>query len=233
MKWLKTYNNILFAVIGTLTIITLVFVAFTSLSLFSGSGPDNRGIEQDPLKKDMITENEDIDQINYYLGDPEIIDSALSTYIIVVYRPEAHEPSGSFSSSSYRSGLMINLILFDFETNQSNKLFSSVVLINHYEIIKTKNNMYLEVIYADEDTNENNIIDYDDQKCVGLYDIMNEKFNAIKLNNKYASISSIYDNRLNALIIIGENYQPNRQPDYQYYKYSLETKTVMDLDSPM
>ena len=233
MKWLNTYNNILFAVIGTLAIIALLFVAFTSLSLFSGSDPGNRGIEQDPLKKNMITQNDEMDQINYYLGDPEIIDSTLSTYIIVVYRPEADGPSGSYSSSSYHAGLMINLILFDFETNRYKKLFRSVVLINHYEIIKTKNNIYLQVIYADEDTNENKIIDFDDQKSVGLYDINNEDFNGITLNNKYASISSIYDDRLNALIITGENFQPNKQPNYQYYKYSLETKKVMDLNGPM
>ena len=61
MKWLNTYNNILFAIIGTLAIIALLFVVFTSLSLFGGSDPGNRSIEQDSLKKDMITKNMDLD----------------------------------------------------------------------------------------------------------------------------------------------------------------------------
>ena len=48
MKWLNTYNNILFATIGTISILILLFVAITSLSIFSGSGADNRGIDQEP-----------------------------------------------------------------------------------------------------------------------------------------------------------------------------------------
>ena len=62
---------------------------------------------------------------------------------------------------------------------------------------------------------------------------MDESYNTIPLNNKYNSITSFYDKKLNALIIIGENFLLNKQPTYQYYKYSLETQKVLELDNPM
>jgi len=33
--------------------------------------------------------------------------------------------------------------------------------------------------------------------------------------------------------LIGENFLLNKQPTYQYYKYSLETQKVLELDNPM
>ena len=233
MKWLNTYNNILFAAIGTLSIIIVVFVALTSLNLFSGSTPDNRGIDQEPVVDDEVNITKEKEYIKYLLGEPEIVDTTMSKYIIAVYKPEAQETTGKFSSSSYRSGLTINLIIHDFQNNRYKKLFNSIVLINYYEIIGTPEKLYLQVVYSDEDTNDNNIIDFDDQKSIGLYDIMDESYNTIPLNNKYNSITSFYDKKLNALIIIGENFLLNKQPTYQYYKYSLETQKVLELDNPM
>jgi len=177
MKWLNTYNNILFAAIGTLSIIIVVFVALTSLNLFSGSTPDNRGIDQEPVVDDEVNITKEKEYIKYLLGEPEIVDTTMSKYIIAVYKPEAQETTGKFSSSSYRSGLTINLIIHDFQNNRYKKLFNSIVLINYYEIIGTPEKLYLQVVYSDEDTNDNNIIDFDDQKSIGLYDIMDESYN--------------------------------------------------------
>ena len=233
MKWLNTYNNILFAAIGTLSIIVLVFVAFTSLSIFSDSGGENRGIEQESITIDEGLAKDDDEQIEFLLGDPELIDSSLSTYIIPVYKPEADESSGKFSSSSYRSSLKINLIINDFQNNRYKKLFNNVVLINYYEVLKTKDQMYIQIVYSDEDTNNNTIIDFDDQKSIGLYNIMNENFDIIPLANTYLTISSIYDKRLNSLIIVGENILLNKQPTYQYYRYALESQKVFELENPM
>jgi len=233
MKWLNTYNNILFATIGTLSIVVLAFAAFTSLSLFSGNGGENRGIDQEPLTNDESQIKNEEEHIEYLLGDPELIDSSLSTYIIPVYKPEAEESSGKYSSSSYRSGLKTNLIIHDFENNQVGKLFNTVVLINYYEVLKMKDQMYIQIVYSDEDTNNNTIIDFDDQKSISLYDIKDGNFYPIPLNNKYVSISSIYDQRLKALIIVGINYLSNKQPTYQYYRYDLESQKVFELENPM
>ena len=232
MKWLNTYNNLLFAALGTLSIIVLAFVAISSLSLFSDNGGDNRGINQEPvtIEEGLAADNESIE---FMLGDPELIDSSMSTYIIPVYKPEAHESSGKFSSSSYRSGLKINLIIHDFEKNKVKKLFNHLVLINYYEIIRTRDKVFIEMVYSEDDTNKNDIIDFEDQKSIGLYDIGEETFNTIPLGNTYISISSIYDKRLNSLIIVGENILPDKQPTYQYYRYTLELQEIFKLENSM
>lgn len=64
MKWLSTYNNILFASIGTISILVLAFVALTSLSLFSDNG-DQRGINQEPVENEEGLVNVAEDQIEY------------------------------------------------------------------------------------------------------------------------------------------------------------------------
>jgi hypothetical protein len=233
MKWLNKYNNVLFAILGTLAIIVLLIAAFTSLSLFTASEPDNKGIDHASPVHDDLKNQDEGEHIEYLLGDPVIIDTNMSTYIIPVYKPEAKEPTGKFSSSSYRSELKINLIIHDFQNNQNAKLFNSIVLINSNEIIKIPGRIFIQVVYSDEDTNNNDIIDYDDKKSIGVYDMQRKAFNSIPLKEKYVSISSLYDQKLNALIIVGENFLPSKQPAYQFYRYSLETQQVFELENPM
>jgi len=232
MKWINTYNNILFASLGTLSIIVLLFVAVTSLSLFRGSDADNRGINQDLVENEEGLIKDGENNIRYFLGGPELIDSSLSTYMIPVYKPEANESFSKYSSSSYRSGLRINLIIHNIESNIVKKLFKRLVLIDYPEVIRANGELYIEVVYSDSDTNDNGIIDYGDQKSIALYDLRTGTFEDIPLKNKYLSISSLYDKRLNALVIVGEDILPNEQPTYQYYRYDLEAEKVFELNNP-
>ena len=233
MKWLNTYNNILFASLGTLSIIVLLVVVITSFNLFSGNGGNNRGINQDPVEENEGLLADDEKHNEFFLGDPDLIDSSLSSYMIPMYKPEANESFSKFSSSSYRSGLRINLIIYDFERNIVKKLFNKLVLIDYSEVIRANGELYIEVVYSDKDTNDNGIIDYDDKKSFALYDLRSGTFDDIPLNNKYSSISSLYDKRLNSLIIIGEDVLPNEQPTYQYYRYDLEVEKVFELNNPL
>ena len=233
MKWLNTYNNLLFAGLGTLAVIILVIVAITSLSIFSDAGAENRGIDQETAQYKEGLAEAGIGQIEYFLGDPELIDSSMSTYIISMYTPEENESFNKYSSSSYRSGLRINLIIHDIENNKVKKLFEDLVLINFYEIIQTRNSTMIKVVYSNEDTNENGIIDYDDQRTIGLYDLANEKFSTIPLQDTYHSISSIYDHRLNSLLILCSNDIPDEQPVYAYFRYDFNTKSVNELKNPI
>ena len=233
MKWLNTYNNVLFASIGTISILVVAFVALTSLSLFSNNDADQRGINQEPVQNEEGLTQVGEDQIEFFLGEPELIDSSMSTYIISLYTPENNDSFNKYSSSSYRSGLRINLIVHDIENNQVKKLFENLVLINFYQIIKTRNSTMIKVVYSDEDSNANGIIDYDDPKVIGLYDLINETFNIIPLENEYNSISSIFDQRLNSLLILGRNDIPDEQPVYAYFRYNFDSQTVTELKNPM
>ena len=233
MKWLNTYNNLLFAGLGTLAVIILLIVAITSLSIFSNAGAENRGIDQETVQNEEGLEHADNGQIEYFLGDPELIDSSMSTYIISMYTPEKNESFNKYSSSSYRSGLRINLIIHDIENDKVEKLFDNLVLINFYEIIQAGNSTMIKVVYSNEDTNENGIIDYDDQRTIGMYDLANEKFSTIPLEDKYHSISSIYDGRLNSLLILCSNDIPDEQPVYAYFRYDFDSQKVVELKNPM
>jgi hypothetical protein len=233
MKGLNTYNNILFAALGTIAVIVLIIVALTSLSIFFESGAENRGIDQEAVQDDEGLVNATDDQIEYFLGDPELIDSSMSTYIISIYTPENDESFNKYSSSSYRSGLKINLIVHDIENNKVKKLFDNLVLINFYEIIRTRYSIIIKVVYSNEDTNANGIIDYDDQRVIGFYNLDNEKFSTIPLKDKYQSILSIYDQRLNALFILGENNMPDEQPVYAYFRYDFDSQKLIELKNPM
>jgi hypothetical protein len=233
MKWLNTYNNILFAFLGTLAIVVLLIGALASLVLYIGSGEENFGITQDPIEKDEGLVNNDEENIRYYLGDPELIDSSYSIYMIPVYKPEADESFSKYSSSSYRSGLSINLIIHDIEKNVVKRLFNELVLIRYSDIFTANDRIYIEVVYSDKDTNNNDIIDYDDKKSIALYDLLSDTFNTIPLNNKFKYISSQYDENLNALIIVGENYAEDEQSEYHYYRYAFATQKVFELESPM
>jgi hypothetical protein len=233
MKWLNTYNNILFAGIGTISILVLAFVALSSVSLFSNNDGAQRGINQEPVQNEDGLAQDGEDQIEFFLGDPELIDSSMSTYIISLYTPENNESFNKYSSSSYRSGLRINLIIHDIENNKVKKLFENLVLINFYEIIRTRNSMMIKVVYSNEDSNANGIIDYDDPKVIGVYDLINEKFSTIPLENKYHSISSVYDQRLNSLLILGRNDIPYEQSVYAYFRYDFDSQTVIELNNPM
>jgi len=55
----------------------------------------------------------------------------------------------------------------------------------------------------------------------------------MKCLNIYITISSIYDKRLNSLIIVGENHLPNKQPTYQYYRYALGSHKIFEIENPM
>lgn len=233
MKGLNTYNNILFAALGTIAVIVLIIVALTSLSIFFESGAENRGIDQEAVQDEEGLVNATDDQIEYFLGDPELIDSSMSTYIISIYTPENDESFNKYSSSSYRSGLKINLIIHDIENNKVKKLFDNLVLINFYEIIRTRRSIIIKVVYSNEDTNTNGIIDYDDQRVIGFYNLDNEKFSTIPLKDKYQSILSIYDQRLNALFILGENNMPDEQPVYAYFRYDFDSLKLIELKNPM
>ena len=233
MKGLNTYNNILFAALGTIAVIVLIIVALTSLSIFFESGAENRGIDQEAVQDEEGLVNATDDQIEYFLGDPELIDSSMSTYIISIYTPENDESFNKYSSSSYRSGLKINLIVHDIENNKVKKLFDNLVLINFYEVIRTRYSIIIKVVYSNEDTNANGIIDYDDQRVIGFYNLDNEKFSTIPLKDKYQSILSIYDQRLNALFILGENNMPDEQPVYAYFRYDFDSQKLIELKNPM
>ena len=233
MKGLNTYNNILFAALGTIAVIVLIIVALTSLSIFFESGAENRGIDQEAVQDEEGLVNATDDQIEYFLGDPELIDSSMSTYIISIYTPENDESFNKYSSSSYRSGLKINLIVHDIENNKVKKLFDNLVLINFYEVIRTRYSIIIKVVYSNEDTNANGIIDYDDQRVIGFYNLDNEKFSTIPLKDKYQSILSIYDQRLNALFILGENNIPDEQPVYAYFRYDFDSQKLIELKNPM
>jgi hypothetical protein len=89
------------------------------------------------------------------------------------------------------------------------------------------------VVYSNEDTNANGIIDYDDQRVIGFYNLDNEKFSTIPLKDKYQSILSIYDQRLNALFILGENNMPDEQPVYAYFRYDFDSQKLIELKNPM
>ena len=233
MKWLNTYNNILFAALGSISVIVLLILAITSLSIFSESGAENRGINQETVQNEEGLSHAGAGQIEYFLGDPELIDSSMSTYIISIYTPENNESFNKYSSSSYRSGLRINLIVHDIENNEVKKLFKDLVLINFYEIIRTRNSTMIKVVYSNEDSNANGILDYNDQKIIGLYDLINEKFRTLPLKDKYHSISSLFDQRLNSLLILGSNNIPDEQPVYSYFRYDFDSHKVIELKNPI
>jgi hypothetical protein len=233
MKWLNTYNNILFATLGTLAIVVLIFAAITSIILFIGNAAENRGFIQDPIEEEEGLEKNEEGNMEYFLGDPELIDSSFSIYKIPVYKPEENDSYGKYSSSSYRSGLSVNLIIHDIEKNVAKQLFNHLVLISYSEILKANGKIYIEVAYADEDTNNNGIIDYDDDKSIALYDTHSNTINSIPLNNRINSISSQHDKNLNSLIIVGAYYKDDEQPIYHFYRYDLTSQKVFELENPM
>jgi len=55
----------------------------------------------------------------------------------------------------------------------------------------------------------------------------------MKWLNSYLIISSIYDKRLNSIIIVDENILLNKQPTYEYYRYDLESQKVFELENPI
>ena len=153
--------------------------------------------------------------------------------MIPVYIPEANESFSKYASSSYRSGLRVNLVIHDIEKNVVRQLFDKLVLIRYSEILRAKGKIYIEVVYSDKDTNNNGIIDFDDLKSIALYDFRTGTFDDIPLNKNYLSISSQYDKKLNALIIVGEDFIDDEQPEYHFYRYALASQKVSELENPM
>jgi len=233
MNWLSKYNNILFAILGTICIIFLFILAVSSLNLFSSFKSDNRGVEQEIGQPDSITITEEKDPIQYYLGTPELIDTSKSLYLIPVYKPEASQRTSKFSSSSYRSGLTVNLLIHDFGKNSFTKIFNSTVLIQSSDIIKTPEEIYIEIIFSEEDTNNNDIIDFDDLKSIGLYSVNKSIFYTIPLSEKFNTVSSTYDNKLHSLLIIGNKAINDQETVFRYFKYTLNTQILTELNNPL
>ncbi|MFY0601706.1 MAG: hypothetical protein JXR03_18680 [Cyclobacteriaceae bacterium] len=196
MNKLKKYNQIVFALMGT---IMLGFLIVLGVKLLVDEFrvidyPDNSLIAETELDslKQLNLRNQVIS-----LENIRPFDSATGTYLIPVYHKKLTNASPRYdkefalldvrSSAGeyyYGYGDYNNILLYNFASGDCQILLDERVSIDNYQIIESNKRLLIVFTGWDKDTNQDGKLNKEDFKQVFVYDHSNQKVNKIE-NTRY------------------------------------------------
>ncbi len=183
MDKLVKYNQILYAILGSLGVLLLLFAGFNILIEFfpvnrQGNDPnllvteeEARALADQDLRKQIISMEamQDFDTTNGIYLIP-ITHKTLDEF---QQRREVDYGLLSMKSGSgksyYYSRYYNNLVLYDFTNRQSHILFNERINIDRFQPIKTANDHLILITGWKEDTNKDGRYDDADKKALYLY----------------------------------------------------------------
>ncbi|MDR3093308.1 MAG: hypothetical protein LBU62_01530 [Bacteroidales bacterium] len=181
----KTYNQKLLAVLGTLAAVFLVVCMLVTLVVFIMECMPNQSGRGDGLLSDdkvEILNQDNLRQqnlrqqiVSYNL--PQLVDTVNSIYVITtgLQTLDKSERVGklNFSSGSHEYSSLngVNLLIFDAQTGEVQPLFSQRVLIQDFEPYYFKDDILLFFHYVDSDTDKDGMINFGDYENLGIYSL--------------------------------------------------------------
>ena len=206
---LQKYNQRLLAIIGTLLIATLIVSLLFAISLaimdsFDDDFDDN-SITVNPTNDTTLNPLQLRQDITY--GDPRIIDSLESLYLISVSQVnlennyindnegapiERYNGKSLFSKKSFRSyrGNFNNIILYNQLENTKTILFDKKIFINSFSNHEIESTHYLLIAAALDDSNKDGKLNNVDLRGFFIYNIDTHTMKEFVLENH--SFSDFY-----------------------------------------
>lgn len=192
LEKLQKYNQILYALLGTLAMIGLiVFVLFALGTLFftTISSP----LDLDVVPAPDAVETDELEKRNLHFEAPVLLDKKSTVYFIplVIQNSEEARKSSSYSRGSSSSssgywynseyyGTAANLIHYDPVMGINQPLFNFHISINSWEIIKTERKKLLFLYCTEKDSNQDKVLNSGDRQVFYLYNIDDQSFRKVE-----------------------------------------------------
>lgn len=244
MERIRKYNQILFSVVGTATLILLLVVGYKLLSeLYDEPNyDDDTLIVRDEL--DSLKELNIRNQIISIEGI-HVFDTASNTYVIPVYHKQLEEPTSrnnkvysmlsvDFSPANgyYGYGNYNNLILYDFSASKTRLLLEKRMNIDRYNIYESRNRKLIVFTGWDMDTNKDGKLGEDDFKQAFVYDHNSALVKQV-VNSDYRILDYEYLSHVDQLIfkvseIKNDSVKNEERPEF-LVSYSFEDNVLKPL----
>ena len=204
---IRNFNQVMLAIAGILGILLLIVFIIMMLAesgLFRGN--DYRTVNSNSLISDENVETLNQENLRKQIvsyQSPWLIDTLNAIYIIPVSvttlaKPEEietyyTEESGSLGLMDTRSkfgrkgyyqkhyfkGQYANLIVYQPTTNKTTLLFNERIMLNDMQAYYFKDDILLVFYLSEKDTNNDGVIDYEDDRNLCIYSLRTEKIKKI------------------------------------------------------
>ncbi|MBP6235549.1 MAG: hypothetical protein KA536_05395 [Saprospiraceae bacterium] len=248
----RNYNQILFAIAGTIGIVFILFAAFLTLeemswSFFNNNDDKNNGVlaisDTNQLLKDSLRK-----QIISFDGI-QIIDSLSQTYLLQITQANLasvesiNKFNGRMNTKSigtyenFQGNIYNNLVVFNSEKGTSNIIFDNRISIKDFIIHESDSKKYIVIPACSVDSNLDRYLNSEDLQELFIYDVSNDKVNKIKANENYTTLNYFQPEKSNDLIVhfgIDRNkdgiFEDSKEPMI-FFKINLKSMSLEEFVS--
>lgn len=255
LEKIKSYNQVLLAILGTVGVIFLIvaLIAFISIVILEHSRFNNDNVETGILSDEKIEklqkENKREQVISY--ETPKLVDTLNSIYIIPVSHKTLNEKEdingalNAFTSSeSYELidnrysggfyGAFNNIIIYDSNDETNKKLFNERVNFNDIKTEYFEKEILLLIKAAEKDTYKDGVINLNDFKSLYIYSFEQKKLKKVEIDGMNVHNYKFINNTKDMVIQFGVD--KNGDGQYEEYneptlikKYDFENGSLTDI----
>ncbi len=255
---LKTYNQKLLAVLGTLIalmvafgLIMLIFFGVTEITReLKYNNRQNDGILSDEKIEKLQKENKRQQLISYDF--PRLVDTLNLVYMIPVSQKTLNSPenideevlglmdySGSIKPADTRYskryyGSYNNLLIFDLKKNDLKKLFDDRINFNEINVEYSEKDILILFSASETDTYKDGVINLNDLKSLYIYSLKEQKLRKINLENSDIVNYDFINNRKDLIIQFGIDHNKDGKFDEHHEsmtikKYDYKNEKLVDI----
>jgi len=204
---IKNFNQVILAIVGILGLI-LMLMLITSLAseIVQNRRDRNIGSERNTIITDGLISDEKIEKLNVEnqrqqiisYESPELIDTVNTIYIIPISvstldKPEtipappelrssvdfSYEKRERYYQENYFPGLFTNIIVYQPTESKTILLFNERIMLNRLRTYNFKDDILLVFFTAEKDTNNDGLINYNDDTNLCIYSLKTGKMRRI------------------------------------------------------
>ena len=188
---LAKYNQILFAIIGSIVVMGIAIGIIVSLIVIS------KNTFFKPIEKQtIVVPKKEAPKLRYskvHMQAPQLIDKTSHLFLIPISQNRLDKPELLNSRASYTHYLprqkLNNLILYNHKTKKTQQVVKNRSLITQYAYKKTSDKAYILFLGTQKDTNSNNELDSNDILAFFWYNIHTKTLNHTSLNTNVISFN--------------------------------------------
>ncbi len=245
---IKNYNQKLLAILGTIVVL-MAIIGLISISTFfiidiSSRYSQDDGILSDEKIEELQRENKRQQLISYEI--PRLVDTLNLVYMIPVSHKTLDNTEstnkkvlGLYKSSEKRYsrhhyGDFNNLLIYDYKTQTTNKLFSERINFENIHTEYFKDDILILFSASTKDTFKDGIINQEDYRSLFIYSLSDKKLRRIELDKADVSNINFVENSKDLLIQFGIDHNENGKFE-QYLepsiikKYDYKNEKLIDI----
>jgi hypothetical protein len=232
MTKLQKYNNVIFAVFGTLGIILGLFGLFEILKqYYFENGSNNAVISTETIEK-LANKNQLRQLLD--LNVPIVLDTSKGLYLFPITQKTLSQPikRNEISTDFYEKvpvssikpqvtlstklwyGNYNNLIISENCNSKFHLIFDFRISVNRVDYLNEPSHPILVISGSTDDSNKDNVLTSEDMQILFIYDINNSRLTKLTLDN-YSALEYVYVAKINKLII-RYGFDLNKDGKYDY-----------------